>query len=75
MRKREGVYWVLVGKIEGKRTIGKPILRWEDKIKMDLQEVGFGFVARIELSQDTDCWRALVATVMKLRFPKMWGIS
>jgi hypothetical protein len=75
VRKRGGTYWVLVEKIEEKRPTGRHILRWEDNIMMDLQEVGCWVVARIELAQDTDRWLGLVATVTKLRFPKMWGIS
>jgi hypothetical protein len=63
------VYMVLVGKPEGKRTLGKQRRRWEDNIKMDLQEVGAGCGDWIDLSQDRDSWRALVSTVMKFRVP------
>jgi len=56
-----------VGKPEGKRPLGKPRHRWEDNIKMDLQEVGFGGVDWIELAQDRDRWRALVNAVMDLQ--------
>ena len=49
---------------EGKRPLGRPNLRWEDNIKMDLQEVGRGCEDWMELAQDTDRWRALVSTVM-----------
>ena len=73
--KGRGVYRVLVGKSEGKRPLGRPRLRWENNIKMDLQEVGGGFWDWMELAQDRDRWRALVSTVMNLRVPKMWGIS
>ena len=66
---------VLVGKPEGKRPLGRPRRRWEDNIKMDLQEVGGGSKAWMELAQDRDRWRALVGTVMNLRVPKMRGIS
>ena len=69
------VYRVLVGKPEGKRPLGRPRYRWEDNIKMDLQEVGGGWGDWMELAQDTDMWRALVSTVMNLRVPKMRGIS
>ena len=64
-----GVYRVLVGKHEGKRPLGRPRLRWEDNIKMDLQEVGCGGLDWIDLAQDRDRWRALVNAVMNLRFP------
>ena len=66
---RRGVYRVLVGKPEGKRPLGRPWRRWEDNIKMDLQEVGYGGVDWIELTQDRDRWRALVTAVMSLRVP------
>jgi len=65
----EGVYRVLVGKPEGKRPLGRPRLRWEDNIKMDLQEVGCGGMDWIELAQDRDRWRALVNAVMNLWVP------
>ena len=70
-----GVHRVLVGKPEGKRPLGRPTIRWEDNIKMDLQEVGGGCEDWMELAQDRDRWRALVSTVMILRVPKMRGIS
>jgi hypothetical protein len=63
-----GVHRVLVGKPEGKRPFGIPRRRWEDNIKMDLQEVG-GDGDWMELAQDRDRWRALVNTVMNLRVP------
>jgi len=56
-----------VGKPEGKRPLGRPWLRWEDNIKMVLQEVGWGGVDWIELAQDRDRWRARVNEVMDLR--------
>jgi len=59
---------VLVGKPEGKRTLGKPRRRWEDNIKMDLREVGGGG-DWMDLTQDRDKWRALVNTVMNFRVP------
>jgi hypothetical protein len=58
-----GVYRVLVGKPEGKRPLGRPIRRWEDNIKINLQEVGGGCGDWLELAQDRDSWRALVGTV------------
>jgi hypothetical protein len=60
---------VLVGKPEGKKPLGRPIRRWEDNIKMDLQEVGWGRGYWMELAQDRDGWRALVSTVKSFRFP------
>ena len=69
------VHRVLVGKPEGKRQLGRPRRRWEDNIKMDLQEVEGGCRDWMELAQDRDRWRALVGTVRNLRDPKMRGIS
>jgi hypothetical protein len=58
-----------VGTLEGKRPLGTPRHRWEDNIKMDLQEVGCGSKVWIELAQDRDRWQALVNVVMNLRVP------
>ena len=58
-----------MGKPEGKRTLGRPGLRWEDNIKMDLQEVGCRGMDWIDLAQDKGRWRALVNAVMNLRVP------
>ena len=66
---RKGVYRVLVGKPEGSRPLERPRRRWEDNIKMDLQEVGCGSIDWIDLAQDRDRWRALVNGVMNLRVP------
>ena len=66
---RSGVYRVLVGKPEGKRSLGRPRLRWENNIKMNLQEVVCGGMDWIKLAQDRDRWRALVSVVMNLRVP------
>ena len=60
---------VLVGKPEGKRPLGRPRRRWEDNIKIDLQEVGRGRGDWMELAQDRDRWRALVGTVRDFRVP------
>ena len=67
MGERTGVYRALVGKPEGKRPLGRPRLKWEDNVKMDLQEVGYGGMDWMELVQDMDRWRALVNAVMNLR--------
>ena len=58
---------MLVGKPEGKRPLGRPRRRWEDNIRMDLQEVGLGNEDWIRLAQDRDRWRALVSAVRNLR--------
>jgi hypothetical protein len=63
------VHRVLVGRPEGKRRLGRPRLRWEDNIKMDLQEVGGGRGDSMELAQDRDRWRSLVGTVRNFRVP------
>jgi hypothetical protein len=69
MGEGRGMYRVLVGKPEGKRTMGRHRRRWEDNIKADLQEVGCRGMDWIELAQDRDRWRALVNAVMNLRVP------
>ena len=66
-RMGRGVYRVLVGIPEGKRPLQRPRRRWEDNIKMDLQEVGCESMNWIELSQDRDRWLALVNAMMNLR--------
>jgi len=58
-----------VGKPEGKSPFGRPKRRWNDTIKMHLQEAKYGGMNWIELAQDRDRWRALVNVVMNLRFP------
>jgi len=68
MGERRDVHRVLVGKPERKRPFRRPRRRWEDNIKMDLQEVGGG-MEWIELAQDMDRWRALLNAVMNLRVP------
>jgi len=69
MAEMRGVYGILVGKPEGKRPLGRPRRRWEDDIKVDLQEVECGSMDWIELAQDRDRWRALVTAVMNRRVP------
>jgi hypothetical protein len=59
---------------EGKRTLGRPRRRWEDNIKMELQEMRGGCVDWMELVQDRDRWWAFVSTEMKPRGPKIRGI-
>jgi len=67
MRKGRGLCSVSMGKPEGKRPLGRSRRRWEDNIKMDLQEVGCGCMDWIEPAQDRDRWRTLVSAVMNLR--------
>jgi hypothetical protein len=69
------VYRALVGKPEGKRALGIPRCRWEDNIKMALQEVGFGGVTGSSWIMIGNRRRALVNAVMNYRFHEMWGIS
>jgi len=69
MGENRGVYRVLVGKPEGKRPLGRPRRRWENNIKMDLQEVECEGMDWIELVQNRHRWRAVVSAVMNLRVP------
>jgi hypothetical protein len=69
MGKGRGSYRILVGRPEGRRPLGRPRRRWEDNIKMDLQEVGWEGVDWIDMAQDRNRWRALVNTVMNLWVP------
>jgi hypothetical protein len=69
MGEKRGVHRVLVGKPEGNRPLERPRRRWEDNIKMDVQEVGGVRGDWMELAQDRDRWRALVSTVKNLRIP------
>ena len=75
MGQGRGVHRILVGKPEEKRPLGRPRHRWEDNIKMYLQEVGGGCEDWMELAQDRDRWRTLVSTAMNLRVQKIRGIS
>ena len=73
MGEGRGVYRVLVGKPDGKRPLGRPRRRWEDNIRMDLQEVGVWYEDWIGLAQGRDRWRALVSAVRNLRVPQNAG--
>jgi hypothetical protein len=75
MKEGRGVYRLLVGEPEGKRPLGRPRCRWDDNIKMDLQEVKCGGVDWIGLAQDRGRWREIVNAVMNLKFNKTRGIS
>jgi hypothetical protein len=66
MGEQRGIYTVLVGKPEGNRPLGRCRCRWEDNIKVDLQEVGHGGMDWIELAQNRDKWQALVNVVMNV---------
>jgi hypothetical protein len=67
MGEERNVYKVLMGKPQGKRPLGRPRHRWGDGIRMDLREIDWGSIDRIQLAQDWDRWQALVNTVMNLR--------
>jgi hypothetical protein len=69
MGDKRNTYRILVGKTDGKRSLGKPRSRWVDNIKMDLREIGWDGMDWIYLAQNRDQWRALVNTVMNLRVP------
>ena len=69
MDEENGMYRVLVGKPVGRRPVGRPRRRWVNIIRMDLQEVGCGYMDWIGLAQDRDRWRTLVSAVMNLRVP------
>ena len=69
MGEDRGVYRVFMGKPEGRRPLGRPRRRWVDNIRMDLQEMGCGYMDWIGLAQDRDRWRTFVSAVMNLRVP------
>jgi hypothetical protein len=69
MGEKRSAYRVLVGKLEGKRSLGRPRHRWEDDIKICLREIGWGGMDWIHLAQNRNQWRSLVSTVMNLRIP------
>jgi hypothetical protein len=66
---KRNTYRILMGNSEGKRPLGIPGHRWEDNVKMNLREIGWGNMDWIDLAQDRDPWRALVNTVMNLLVP------
>jgi hypothetical protein len=66
---KKNAYRILVGKPERKTPLGRPRHGWEDNIKMDLREIGWGGMYWIELAQDRDQWRALCNTIMNLWIP------
>jgi hypothetical protein len=70
MRAKRNAYRILVGKPEGKRPLGKHRRGWEDSIKMDLGDIGWGVTDWINLAQDREQWSALVNTAVKLRVPR-----
>jgi len=75
MGEERGVYRVLVGKPEGKRPLGRPRRRWVDNIRMDMQEVGCGYMDWIGLAQNRDRWRTIASALMNFGFREMRGIS
>jgi hypothetical protein len=72
MEEKRNTHWILVGKPEGKRPLGRLRRRWVNKIKMDLGEVGWGDVDWIGLAHDRNRWRALVNSVLNLGSTKCW---
>jgi hypothetical protein len=74
MGERRGLYRILAGKPEEKRPLERPSRRWEDNIKMDQQEMGWGKVKDwINLAQDRDRWRALLNVIMNHWVPQNAG--
>jgi glucose dehydrogenase len=72
---RRSCYRVLVGKPAEKEPLGICMRRWENNIRMDLQDVGWGAMERVDLAEDRESWRAFVNVVMRFAFHKMRGIS
>jgi hypothetical protein len=68
-REKKNAYRILVAKPEGKRPRGRPRCKWVDNIKIDLREVGWDGMDRVDMAQDRDQWKTLVNTVMNLRVP------
>jgi hypothetical protein len=66
---KKNAYMILVGRPEGKSPLGRPRRRWEDDIKMDIREIGWGGIDSVDLAQDRNQWKALVNTVMNRRVP------
>jgi hypothetical protein len=79
MGDKTNAYWFMLGKLEGKSSLGKPRPRWLDNIKVDLRviRIGWGGIGWIDVAQDREEWKALVNTVMNLRFPyaRQLGVS
>ena len=73
MGEKSGVYRVVVGKPDGKKPLGRSRHRWEENIKLNLQEVGCEGMDWIEVAQDRDRWRTVVNAVMNLRVPRNAG--
>jgi len=69
MGEEREMHRVLVGKPEGRRPLGRPRGRWADNIRIDLQEVGYGYMDWIGLAQGRDRWRTLVSAIMNFRVP------
>jgi hypothetical protein len=69
MGEKWNAHRILVGKAEGKRSLGRPRSRWDDVVKIDLREIGWDGMAWIDLAQDRNQWRALVNTILNFRVP------
>ena len=69
MEEGRSYFKVLTGKPTGKRPLGRPRRRWEDNIRMDLEEIGINAVNRVDSAQDRNYWRALVNAALNLRVP------
>ena len=69
MEKGRSAFKILIGKPTGKRHLGRPRRRWEDNIRMDLEEIGINACNWVDLAQDRNYWRALVNAALNLRVP------